>query len=310
MKKLTVLESKYNYAAWCVHTATDRKTMHSSVKLFEDRHDVELYHTCGVYGRCGVPYEIRDLDHEKYQPAPPHISLVRAYSDETFRAVSAGNGLLVTGGYCVFAPAIVGGIQRAIGADKRIGVVWMDAHSDNVILETTQRPSVTLVGIPMSTLTGQTAQAWRKEACGLEIPLRGCDILAGDVRMDTEELAKNRAIAGVRALGPEQFGDEAAWSAAVSELADRVDALYLQVDMDILEHRYIPNYFYDYIPGGQSIQTVQRNIQIVMETGKVLAFSVFCGNFGKDPEGQEINQLSQMKLMGHGLSCWKARPDF
>jgi hypothetical protein len=67
----------------------------------------------------------------------------------------------------------------------------------------------------------------------------------------------------------------------------------------------IPNYFYDTLIGGQEMQTVQHNIQTVMETGKVSVFSVLCGNFGKDPEGQEINQLNQMKIMGHGLGCWK-----
>ena len=156
--KLTVLESRYNYAAWYVDTAHDRQAMHSAIKEFPDRHDVEIYHTCGVYSRAGLPYEIIDLDYDRYRPEPPHIGLTRAYSDEVCEAVSAGNRVLVTGGYCVFAPAIVGGIQRAIGTDHRIGVVWMDAHSDNYILETTQRPKTTLVGIPMSTLAGQTAE--------------------------------------------------------------------------------------------------------------------------------------------------------
>jgi arginase family enzyme len=305
MKKLTVIESKYNYAAWCIHTDVDRTKVESSIKTFEDRHDAEIFRTCGVYGKCGVPYEIRQIDHKKYAGEPPHISIVRCYSDEAYRAVSQGNGVLFTGGYCVYAPAIVGGIQRAIGVDKRIGVVWIDAHSDDFIVETTNRPTLTLVGIPMSTLTGQTAEKWRKEACRLEEPVRGCDILAGDVRMDTEEMVENRSKAGVIALGPDQFADEEAWSHAVSDLADRVDAIYLQVDMDILDHHYIPNYFYDFIPGGQDMKTVQRNVGLVMTTGKVKAFSVFCGNFGKDPEGQEINQLNQMKIMGYGLSAWK-----
>lgn len=56
------------------------------------------------------------------------------------------------------------------------------------------------------------------------------------------------------------------------------------------------------------MRTVQRNVQTVMKTGKVAVFGVLCGSFGKDPEGQEINQLSQMKVMGHGLGCWRQSP--
>jgi len=43
--KRTVLECKYSYAAWYVDTAYGRGTMHSAIKEFLDRHDVDLYRT-------------------------------------------------------------------------------------------------------------------------------------------------------------------------------------------------------------------------------------------------------------------------
>ena len=51
-----------------------------------------------------------------------------------------------------------------------------------------------------------------------------------------------------------------------------------------------------------------RNIRIVMETGKVAAFSMFCFDFDRYECGGEQTYASGMKLIRAGLDSWKECP--
>ena len=57
---------------------------------------------------------------------------------------------------------------------------------------------------------------------------------------------------------------------AVARLAERCDLLYLHIDSDILDERYVPNHR-TREPNGPSMEQVQAAIDTVMATGKVAA---------------------------------------
>jgi len=303
---LSVIECKYCYNRWRVDPSTTPFTVIAEVKEFSQPRDVDLYHLCGVYGKAGVPVNVSEVDYEKYREYDPCTGVTRNFSDAVCDAVKAGKGVCVPGGYCLYAPAIVGGIQRAVGADKKIGVVWIDAHSDNRIIETSSEP-VRFVGIPVSSMVGQTYEEWRKKACGLEVPCEGKNVLVSDARMNDEVCNKNMRDAGILHVNSAGFDDEAAWRKAVRELADRVDVLYLSVDVDILDPEYVPAYD-KVVPDGHDIDTVMRNIRIVMETKKVLAYSLFCVDFDHYEKGGEWTYLNGMKLLAAGLESWEETP--
>ncbi len=303
LRGLSVVECKYCYNKWHVDPSTAPYKVVSEIKEFRQPRDVDLYHLCGVYGKAGVPVEVADLDYEKYKEYEPYMGVTKNVSDEVCEGVRKGNGVLVAGGYCLYAPAVAGGIQRALGTDKKIGVIWMDAHSDNRIIEDSHEP-VRFVAIPVSVMVGQTYEQWRKDGCGLEVPCEGKNMLLSDGRMNGEIGTRNMKDAGIIHLNSEEFEDEETWKKAVEELASRVDAVYLSVDVDILKPEYVPAYD-KVVPGGHDIETVMRNIRIVMETGKVAAYSLFCVDFDHYEQNGEWTYLSGMKLIAAGLESWK-----
>ncbi|MBF4692193.1 arginase family protein [Fusibacter ferrireducens] len=304
---LSIVECKYCDAYWYVETGENEPKMISSIREFEQPRDVDLYHLCGVYHKAKVPFEVHEVNYENYKQYEPHVGLPLNFSDEVYAGIKKGNAVLVAGGYCVYAPAVVGGIQRAIGEDKKIGIIWIDAHADNQIPETTQKSSVTMVGIPLSTIVGQTSDEWRKEACGLVKPCSGKNVIASDLRISDEESDSNLKAAQIVHIDSASFEDESIWKKSVDELAKKVDVIYISIDVDILKSEFIPAYE-KVVPGGHDINVVMNNVRLVMETNKVIAFSVFCVDFDHYENNGEYTYLSGMKIIGAALEKWGKMP--
>ena len=49
---------------------------------------------------------------------------------------------------------------------------------------------------------------------------------------------------------------------------------------------------------------VMENVRIVMDTGKVAAFSCFCVDFDKYDQGGDVTYLNGMRVIGAGLEAW------
>lgn len=303
---LTVIECKYCYNKWRVDCSGGTPVFTSELKEFQQPREVDLYHACGAYSAMGVPVEIHNVDYENYSQYAPYAGVTRDYSDAVYSALSQGRAVLAAGGYCNYAPAILGGLQRALGADRRIGVVWIDAHADCRVPETSPEP-VRLVGVPLSTMAGLTLPVYRREVCGLETPCRGEDILASDLRMMDETTAENLCAANITPVDGSIFESEALWREKVSALAERVDAIYLSVDADILKPDYVPAYE-KRVPLGHDLDVVARNVQVVMETGKVGAYSLFCFDFDHYEQGGERTYASGKTLVTAGLERWSMIP--
>ena len=306
-EKLTVLECDYRYCGWAIDVKT--KEITSRLETYQQRKATDDYQLCGVYRQADIPHEIKKVTRDLYPGEEPYKAVPHAFSDMAYEAVKNGNKLLISSGYCVYAPAIVGGIQRAIGEDKRIGVVWIDAHFDNVIIEDTSEESSILVGIPLSTIMGKTMEEWRINSCILREPIPTEYILAGDGRCSDEECTRNIRRTSAILVSETEFDKEAVWKEKVEELSNKVDAIYLMVDVDILRADLVPAYFERH-KGGHDIDVVMNNVRIVMNTEKVIAFSCFCADFDKYEHGGDTTYLNSMKVIGAGLSAWEKRPLF
>ncbi|WP_338149005.1 arginase family protein [Dysosmobacter acutus] len=187
-----------------------------------------------------------------------------------------------------------------------MGLIWVDAHADNRIVETSSTP-VRMVGVRLSMMAGQTLPNFRKEICGLHLPIKGEHIIASDFRIMDEPTAEALCNANILRLEASVFEDAAAWERAVKKLASEVDVIYLSVDADILKAKYIPAYE-KAVPYGHDLDVVMRNIRIVMETGKIVAYSVFCIDFDHYDRGGNYTYLNGMQLVTAGLSNWEKIP--
>ena len=304
-KGLTVVECDCRECYWRLDRKGKNFEIFDPVSKYEQRRDVDLYHLCGVYGRMGVPADVREISYGQYQQYRPSDGIPRNFSDLVCEAVKNGNAALVPAGFCMYAPAVAGGVQRALGKDRKLGLVWIDAHSDNRIAE--ERESTTFVGIPVSAMAGQTCSEWRKKSCGLEVPLKGENMLLSDIRICDEEGLRNIENAGITVLTSSDFENSRVWDSAVEDLASRTDAIYLSVDMDILRHEYTPAYIKN-VPGGHTIERVMRNVRTVTGTGRVAAFSLFCADFDRYQDQGEWTYFNAMKIIAAGLENWKTIP--
>lgn len=305
---LTVIECNYRESFWKIDLTGEQPVIHDPIECFQHRRDVDSYKQNKTYETMGVPVEIEEIDYENYKQFRPSDGVMMNYSDLVCQGIEKGNAVLVSTGLCMYAPAIVGGIQRAVGVDKKIGVVWIDAHADNRIAE---KAPTSFVGIPLSTICGQTNESWRKSACGLQIPCEGENVLASDIRICDEESLRNMENVNMVHLTSSEFKDKNAWKAAVYALAERVDAIYLSIDMDILRNEFTPAYIKS-VPGGHTVEVVMNNVREVTETGKVSAVSLFCCDFDtydRNPELGELTYQNGARIISAALEGWKGIPD-
>lgn len=302
MSPLTVIECPYSYAAWTVAREGDGLCYTSREQRFEHREMTEDYRACGVYGAAGVPFEVHRLG-ERGAKDPLHVSIPREVSDLVCTTVASGGNVLLASGYCVYVPAMLGGLQRALGEGVRIGMVWIDAHADSVVIERSAEATTTLVGVPVSTALGLTCPDWRVEACGLMRPLHAGDVVMSDLRSSDEETLATVQNAGCVMIDEAGFEDGTVWKHAVRELANRVDVIHVAIDADILRPEFVPAY-YRVETGGHTPWKVLENLSCVFETGKVRTLSTLCFDFDKGGVEGDATCLNGMRIIAGALSQW------
>jgi arginase family enzyme len=305
---LDVIQNKYQVVDWYIEPQNDPNKIFSNIKPFQGMNELQDYVDSGVYHLANVPFDVYEVNPEKYKEKEPYIAFGKSYSDLVYESVIKGNVQMITGSYCTNIPSILGGIRRAVGPEKRIGVVWMDAHSDNIIPERTAIEKLRLLGVPLSTLVGQAMKEWREEV-GLAPAINGSDVLASDIRCQDEEEKRNLQEAGIHIVEQSKFNCDLIWKKEIEQFAADKDVIFLHVDADILHHDYLPAYEYDVV-NGNSLDVVRRNIATVMNTGKILGVSVMCVGFeNQDDRARDVNHINGIRLVSSVLSNWKTQPE-
>ena len=264
---------------------------------------LDAYKTSDVYNTAGVPYHITE-------PLLPDQILVKdevtnignlggIIADQVAAARLGGSAVLMTGGNCCHITGIIGGLQDAHGPGTRIGLVWFDAHGDFNTRKTTL--SGMLGGMPVAVAAGLTYPNWR-ERSHIAAPLPTDRIILVDVRnLDPDEAKLIQATdTRIAAVAPGFPGVEL--EEAVTDLAERVDLIYLHIDSDILDEAYTPNHGTKE-PNGPNMNQVKKAIDVVMSTGKVAAYAVV-SVYGAG-EGAERMIESGITLIRSGLKSWR-----
>ncbi len=158
-----------------------------------------------------------------------------------------------------------------------------------------------LGGMPVAVSAGLAYPRWR-ELSRQAVPLPTDRILMVDVRnLDPAEEQLVRAtdivIAAPAAGVPGEDLER-----AVADLAGRCDLLYLHVDADILDERYVPNH-HTKEPGGPNMEQVLAAVDTVMATGKVGLYAVV--SIWADGDGGDIALDSGVALPRGGLESWR-----
>lgn len=221
-------------------------------------------------------------------------------ADAVSGALAAGEAPLLAGGTCNHLVGMMAGLQRGLGPQARIGLVWFDAHGDFNTPRTSH--SGMLGGMPVAVTAGLCHPAWR-EGAGMVAPLPTDRIVMVDVRnLDPEEEALVTATdVTIAQLRPDTPGPRV--EEAVGALAAKVDHIYLHIDADVLDRALQPNHP-TAEPDGPDLETAISGIRAVFTTGKVRALAVV----SVDPTGPDgpTSLGSGLALLREGVAAWTA----
>jgi arginase len=215
-----------------------------------------------------------------------------------------GDGALVLAGDDTAAIGVVSGLKQAAGADATVGVVWIDAHGDFNTPETSF--SGILAGMPVAILAGLAGPLWR-DAAGLATPVEtGHIILAGTRELDEKEEALIRST-DVQVVPATDLCDGDDFAQAIDRLVPRCALLYLHVDLDVLDPRFVPSASTP-SANGLSIEELVTAMAKALQTGMVAAVTISSLNPGAGTRG-ERSVASAMKTIEGALPTWTVTPE-
>lgn len=189
------------------------------------------------------------------------------------------------------------------GGARRVGLVFIDAHGDFNTPETTL--SGMLGGMPVAVAAGHALHNLRRTA-GLTEPLPMDDIVWGGVR-DLDPLEADRFEEyDVRQFSVDDIRERSAsLRAQIDGLADRVDAIYVHVDMDVLDPAEVPGHGLA-VADGPSSEDLAAAIALMFENPKTVALGIASTpSFNLDPDG--VSRRAALKLIEGAIRGTEAR---
>lgn len=189
------------------------------------------------------------------------------------------------------------------GNARRVGLVFIDAHGDFNIPETTL--SGMLGGMPVAVAAGHALHNVRKTT-GLAEPLPMSDIVWGGVRdLDpleadrfTEYEAQQFSVQDVRELSTNL-------KKQIDDLADRVDVVYVHIDMDVLDPAEVPGHNLT-VADGPSSKDLAAAMTLMFENPKTVALGIASTPaFNLDPDG--VSRQAALNLIEGAIKGAQAR---
>jgi arginase len=189
------------------------------------------------------------------------------------------------------------------GNSRRVGLVFIDAHGDFNVPETTL--SGMLGGMPVAIAAGHALHNVRKTT-GLKEPLPMSDIVWGGVRdLDpleadrfTEHEVQQFSVQDVRELS-------ANLKKQINDLADRVDVVYVHIDMDVLDPAEVPGHSLT-VADGPSSKDLAAAMTLMFENPKTVALGIASTpSFNLDPDG--VSRQAALNLIEGAIKGAQAR---
>jgi len=228
-----------------------------------------LGHTVDGIESIGSPsFEARDHGASNARFLHEVSGVVRLLAKRTETAMDAGRFPLVLGGDHSIAIGTISGIVRSMRRDgKRLGVVWVDAHTDMNTPATS--PSGNIHGMPVSCLLGDGPVALTSELMEGAPALRPEDIVLIGIRdVDRKEAETVRRM-GVRAYTMSELdsrGTAVCLREAMATITSHTDGIHLSFDLDGVDPAEAPGVGTP-VPGGLSLRESHLLCEMAAQTG-------------------------------------------
>jgi arginase len=222
-------------------------------------------------GNIDVPIqEICEITDAKLKYIDCIVPMGRRVAGAVATSIQGGRFPLVLGGDHSLSVGSIRGAAR----HRRLGVIWVDAHTDFNTPETT--PSGNIHGMPLAALCGlgdpRLVSLWDEVPPVLD-PRRVAVIGVRDI--DSGE-KRNLRDAGILVESMEQvdrLGMLAVLEKAIEQVSWDVDGLYLSFDMDALDPRHAPGVGTP-VAGGLTYREAHLACEVVAETGKLIGMEL------------------------------------
>jgi arginase len=198
------------------------------------------------------------------------FDVVRQLASAVEDVLANGSFPLVLAGNCHSAMGTVAGLGRDLG------VVWLDAHADFHTPESS--PTGFIDGMALALVTGEGWTELRHSIAGLRPVPEQQVVLVGARDLEPTEEARLAASAVVRA-------DAASLEETLDELAERVDTVYVHVELDVLDPS--EGKANDWaVDGGLTASELEAALRAILARFEVpaAAFTAYDPRF--DPEGR------------------------
>lgn len=228
------------------------------------------------------------------------VPMARRTAGAVATSIQAGRFPVVLGGDHSIALGSIRGAAR----QRKIGILWVDAHADFNTPETT--PSGNIHGMPLAALCGygdpRLLQLW-DEIVPVVDPRRVAIIGARDLDAGEKPLLRD---AGVLVMGMEQIDRLGMFNAlvkAIAQISQDVDGIYLSFDLDSLEPGHAPGVGTP-VTGGLTYREAHLACELAHETGKLIGLDMVESNPILDLGNQTAHLSVELIASALGRRTW------
>ena len=217
-------------------------------------------------GGESVTVERVELIGDRPLPDGPAASLAvnRALAPAVAAAVQAGRLPLVLAGSCDAALGVLGGFDHS-----GCGVVWVDAHADF----NTPESSVSgfFPGMTVAVITGHCHEGlWEQAGEASPIPEERI-VMLGTRELSPDAERERLEGSGVVVVPWLDGSPQGNVTAALDDLAEHVDEVYLHVDNDALDPVVAPGIVDEPVPGGLGLGQLEDAVRAVAARFRIRA---------------------------------------
>ena len=261
----------------------------------------DLGYTVNDEGNVEVPIaEMCKITNPKLKYIDCIIPMSRRVSGAVSTSIQAGNFPLVIGGDHSLSIGSVRGAAR----NRKIGVIWVDAHADFNTAETT--PSGNIHGMSLAVLCGMgdksLVQLWDEPVPVID-PKKIAIVGARDL---DEGEKRNLHEAGAMVMGMEQidrYGMVTCLEKAIERISRDVDGIYLSLDLDSLDPEHAPGVGTP-VPAGLTQREAHLACEMIGETGKLLGMDIVEVNPILDIQNRTASLAVDFALSSLGRRIW------
>ncbi|MBI3161144.1 MAG: arginase, partial [Chloroflexi bacterium] len=265
----------------------------------------DLGYTVQDEGNVEVPIaEMCKITNPKLKYIDCIIPMSRRVAGAVATSIQSKNFPLVLGGDHSLSIGSVRGAAR----NRKIGVIWIDAHADFNTAETT--PSGNIHGMSLAVLTGQgdksLVQLWDEPVPVID-PKKIAIIGARD--LDSGEKV-NLSNAGAMVMGMEQidrYGMVTVVEKAIERVSRDVDGIYLSLDLDALDPEHAPGVGTP-VPAGLTQRETHLACEMIAETNKLIGMDLVEVNAILDVQNRTANLAVEFALSALGRRIWNGHP--